>query len=312
MQYANSGFSRRRRIVLGCGIIAIALHALVLFCWDSHPRAVEIQDVAEGSVEVELFEGSPAAESAATDEPAEPIEEIPQPEPEPSPQEAPSEMPILPAPEPPPEPMATPQPSPKPAPRKVVQASTANGDASSATVALASATSPSVPLATTSWKLGVGQAIELLEKQIKETPSNDESLLLSQEMTLRMLYVSQRRLDDALRPIPLLNGNESEQQFVHHQMLALYEASNPDAMPVRSRHWSIVMNSQREATNHLAAASNLEVKSLAFCTEVERYGVVTKFPKTQIRLCPQLPTLSSSILEHQTLPEKSILNRSPA
>ncbi len=167
---------------------------------------------------------------------------------------------------------------------KVVQASTASADASSANVALASVTSPSVPPpAATSWKQGVGQAIELLEKQIKETPSSDESLLLSQEMTLRMLYVSQRRLDDALRPIPLLNGNESEQQFVHHQMLALYEASNPDAMPVRSRHWSIVMNSQREATNHLAAASNLEVKSLAFCTEVERYGVVTKFPKTQFQ-----------------------------
>jgi protein TonB len=124
MQYANSGFSGRRRIVLGCGIIAIALHALVLFCWDSHPRAVEIQDVAEGAVEVELFEGLSAVESAATDEPAEPIEEIPQPEPEPSPQETPSEMPILPAPEPSPEPMATPQPSPKPAPRKVAQAST--------------------------------------------------------------------------------------------------------------------------------------------------------------------------------------------
>jgi protein TonB len=122
MQYANSGFSGRRRIVLGCGIIAIALHALVLFCWDSHPRAVEIQDVAEGSLEVELFEGPPAVESAPPDEPAEPIEEIPQPEP--SPQEAPSEMPILPAPEPSPEPMATPQPSPKPAPRKVAQAST--------------------------------------------------------------------------------------------------------------------------------------------------------------------------------------------
>jgi hypothetical protein len=167
---------------------------------------------------------------------------------------------------------------------KVVQASTSSADASSATVALASVTIPSVPPpAATSWKQGVGQAIELLEKQIKETPSSDESLLLSQEMTLRMLYVSQRRLEDALRPIPLLNGNESEQQFVHHQMLALYEASNPDAMPVRSRHWSIVMNSQREATNHLAAASNLEVKSLAFCTEVERYGVVTKFPKTQFQ-----------------------------
>ena len=170
---------------------------------------------------------------------------------------------------------------------KVVHASTTNLDLTPSGVALASATSPSILPSilpsNVSWKQGVGQAIELLEKQIKETPSSDENLLLSQELTLRMLYVSQRRLDDALRPIPLLSGNESEQQFVHHQMLALYEASNPDAMPVRSRHWSLVMNSQREATNHLAAASNLEVKSLAFCTEVERYGVVTKFPKTQFQ-----------------------------
>jgi hypothetical protein len=133
----------------------------------------------------------------------------------------------------------------------------------------------------TTWRQGVNQAIELLEKQVKETPATDESLRLSQEVTLRMLYVSQRRLDDALRPIEPLS--ESEQGFIHHQMLALYEASNPDAMPVRSRHWSLVMNSQREATNFLAAASNLEVKSVAFCTEVERYGVVTKFPKSQFQ-----------------------------
>lgn len=96
-----------------------------------------------------------------------------------------------------------------------------------------------------------------------------------------MLYVSQRRLEDAVRPIDKLS--ENEQEFFRHQMHALYEASNPEAMPVRSRHWSIVMNSQREATNHLAAASNLEVKSVAFCTEVERYGVITKFPKYQFQ-----------------------------
>ena len=131
------------------------------------------------------------------------------------------------------------------------------------------------------WRQEIGKAIELLEKQIAETPNTDENLKLSQEITLRMLYVSQRKLDEALKPIEHLS--ESEQQFVHHQMIALYEASNPDAMPVRSRHWSLVMNSQREATHHLAAASNLEVKSIAFCTEVERYGLITKFPKTQFQ-----------------------------
>jgi hypothetical protein len=137
------------------------------------------------------------------------------------------------------------------------------------------------PSNNSNWRQNVGIAIEQLEKQIKETPSTDDSLRLSQELTLRMLYVSQRRLEDALRRIDQLS--DSEQEYVKNQMLALYEASNPDAMPVRSRHWSLVMNSQREATNHLAAASNLEVKSLAFCTEVERYGVVTKFPKSHFQ-----------------------------
>jgi hypothetical protein len=124
-------------------------------------------------------------------------------------------------------------------------------------------------------------AIEQLEKQVRETPATDESIRRIQEIKLRMLYVVQRRLDDALRPIENLSDNENA--FIAHEMQALFEATNPDAMPVRSRHWSLVMNNQREATNYLAAASNLEIKSLAFCTEVERYGVVTKFPKNQFQ-----------------------------
>lgn len=127
------------------------------------------------------------------------------------------------------------------------------------------------------WRQNVAQAIENLEKLMRETPSTDENLRMSQEITLRMLYLSQRRLDDAVKPIE--NLSDREQEFLRHEMLALYEASNPDAMPVKSRHWSLVMNSQRDATNALAAVSNLEVKSLAFCTEVERFGVITKFPK---------------------------------
>lgn len=138
---------------------------------------------------------------------------------------------------------------------------------------------PAIATNSPTWRQSVNQAIEILEKQIRETSTSDDSLRVSQEITLRLLYVSQRRLDDALRPIEHMSG--SEQEFVRHEMQALYEASNPDAMPVRSRHWSLVMNSQREATNSLAAASNLEVKAVAFCTDVERYGVITKFPKTQ-------------------------------
>jgi len=160
------------------------------------------------------------------------------------------------------------------APSKPSSAATSGESASSTP-----ANSPPVPSLTLSQS--ANQAIEEWEKQVRETDYADESMRRSQEIKLRMLYVVQRRLEDALRPIEHLSDHENA--FIAHEMQALFEATNPDAMPVQSRHWSLVMNSQREATNHLAAASNLEVKSLAFCTEVERYGVVTKFAKNQFQ-----------------------------
>jgi len=135
------------------------------------------------------------------------------------------------------------------------------------------------PPRTGTWHSTISEAIELLEKELESNPSADESLRRSQEITLRMLYVSQRRLDDALRPIERMDANE--QEFVRHQMQALYEASNPDANPSRPRHWSTVMMSQREATAHLSAVSNLEVRSVAFCTQVDGYGTFQKFVKNQ-------------------------------
>ncbi len=138
------------------------------------------------------------------------------------------------------------------------------------------AAAPSNPI---TWHQATSQAIELLEKQLDDKAPADDSLRMSQEITLRMLYVTQRRLDDALRPIDRLS--DQEQEYVRHQMQAMYEASNPDANPARSRHWSVVMNSQREATAHLASISNLEVRSVAFCKQVDGYGVTERFPKYQ-------------------------------
>lgn len=138
---------------------------------------------------------------------------------------------------------------------------------------------PAPATKSTSWHSVISEAIEKLEHELESQPPSDESLRRSQEMTLRMLYVAQRRLDDALRPIDRMD--ENEQEYVRHQMQALYEASNPDANPSRARHWSSVMMSQREATSHLAAVSNLEVRSVAFCTQVDGYGMYQRFGKYQ-------------------------------
>ncbi len=127
------------------------------------------------------------------------------------------------------------------------------------------------------WNSSLGEAIQKLEEEIKNNRIGDENLRLSQEMTLRFLYLANRKLENAVRPVEGLDDNE--QEYLRYQLQALFEASNPDAMPVRSRRWSLVMNSQRKATNKLAAASNLEVRSAAFCSDVQNYGVITKFPK---------------------------------
>jgi hypothetical protein len=131
------------------------------------------------------------------------------------------------------------------------------------------------------WNHDLAGSIAKLEKQLKENPSSDESVRISQEMTLRMLYVANRQLEEAMRPIEGLT--ESERDYMRHQAQALYEASNPDAMPVKSRKWSLVMNSQRAATDQLAAVSNLDVKTVAFCTDVQGYGVITKFPNNTFK-----------------------------
>ncbi|MCU0718715.1 MAG: hypothetical protein MUC83_03350 [Pirellula sp.] len=152
---------------------------------------------------------------------------------------------------------------------------------------VAASTSPMEAVNSTSrdsslnWNQSVNQAITALEKQMETSPAADENLRLHQELTLRMLYASLRKPEEAMQPISGLSDEENE--YYRNQMLALIEASNPDAMPVRSRHLSLVMDSQRKATGFLAAASNLEVRNIAFCTDVERYGVVTKFPKNQFK-----------------------------
>lgn len=127
-----------------------------------------------------------------------------------------------------------------------------------------------------SWNRSIAKAIELLEKQLKDSTITDENLRLNQHATLRMLQLAAGKIDEAMSPIDGLD--EKEQDYFRYQLQAFHEAINPDGVPVRSRRWSLVMNSQRKATDHLASVSNLELRTLEFCTAVDGYGVITKFP----------------------------------
>lgn len=124
------------------------------------------------------------------------------------------------------------------------------------------------------WRQHVHQAIEQLEWEAS-TSSPEEQVNL--EMVRRLLHLSTGDLNAAMEPIDALQPNG--QDFVRHSLESLYEVTNPRGNPIENKRYTLAMLSQRKAMNHLAAASNLEVRNVAFCTEVDGFGVVTKFPK---------------------------------
>ncbi len=96
-------------------------------------------------------------------------------------------------------------------------------------------------------------------------------------MVDRLLHLSLGDIAAASEPIEGLQT--SGQDFIRHSLKSLYEVTNPTGNPVEIKRYTLAMLSQREALSHLAAVSNLEVRNATFCTEVDGFGVVSKFPQ---------------------------------
>ena len=72
---------------------------------------------------------------------------------------------------------------------------------------------------------------------------------------------------------------EEEQEYLRHQLLGLWTMIDPEGHPVPARRFTTALPQLREATKYLAAATDsLDVRSLAFCTEIEAYGQIKTFP----------------------------------
>lgn len=73
-----------------------------------------------------------------------------------------------------------------------------------------------------------------------------------------------------------------EQEFLRHNLLAIWKMTDPDGHPVASRRFAAALTPYRTATRHLAEATEqLDVQSLAFCNEIVSYGQVKRFPTTR-------------------------------
>ncbi len=143
------------------------------------------------------------------------------------------------------------------------------------------ASRPEIAVDSGNWKSNLSEAIEQLKQQLSQSPQLEANVRLQQEATLRLLQLANGNVDDAMEPIQQLD--DDEKQFFRKEFLALHEAIQPEGIPIKSRRWGTVLASHRTAADHLASISNLEIKSTAFCTEVEGYGVINKFSKYQFK-----------------------------
>lgn len=127
------------------------------------------------------------------------------------------------------------------------------------------------------WTEDLNRTIQSLEQRLAQTPTIDPTLRTHLEMNLRLLYLTQRDLEKAKRPIEGLSSRE--QSFLDHQLSAWFQTTSPDPNPNRPRHWSQVITEQQQANHHLAALGALQINCVEFCSQVDGYGAITKFPK---------------------------------
>ena len=116
-----------------------------------------------------------------------------------------------------------------------------------------------------------------LVKQLSSpAKSESEAERATRLIKLRHLQVLSGDIDSAVKKIEGMS--ESEQEFMRHQLLGLWTMVDPGGHPVASRRITTALPQLRQATQFAAAATDsLEVRSVAFCTEIESYGQIKPF-----------------------------------
>ncbi len=111
-------------------------------------------------------------------------------------------------------------------------------------------------------------------------PSESEGDRLRREIVRRQLQVLCGNAEAATEPLAGLS--DSEQKFLNQQLVALGMLTQADGHPAASRRFAAALPQYRLAVQQLSeAAEQLELRSLAFCTEILSYGQVTRFPSNR-------------------------------
>jgi hypothetical protein len=153
----------------------------------------------------------------------------------------------------------------------------------SATVAQASHTEPApAESASTNWREHLQLAIEAAEKELADSEEGKRSnaasphpVLSAEERrqasaNLRMLYLAAGRHNEAITSSP--HDDVQQNEFWSHELLGLKLLVESSQAPA-ARQASAALAELRSATDKLAAMSELQIKSLVFCTAANSFGV---------------------------------------
>ncbi|MBW3597289.1 MAG: hypothetical protein KY475_08445 [Planctomycetes bacterium] len=148
------------------------------------------------------------------------------------------------------------------------------------------------------WRLHLEQAIEALEAELTaavpdepaavgEDANEEDSFSPSErkraleEAHLRLLYLAAKRQSDAARGVEQLPP--AEREFWKHQVHGLGVFLDEQGAPVADRRARLALRELREGLHHLAAASGLDVRNLAFCPQVYGFGNFVEFSPYEFR-----------------------------
>jgi hypothetical protein len=117
---------------------------------------------------------------------------------------------------------------------------------------------------------------ELIRRYQERIDGQQKAPAIGDVLAARTLLLLDDRPDEAVASVR--NWSTSEQDFLNHQLLTLWQLLDRKGHPVRERRWDMALPHLREATSHLAAATgSLDVRALQFCREVNGYGQTVSF-----------------------------------
>jgi hypothetical protein len=127
------------------------------------------------------------------------------------------------------------------------------------------------------WRGQLAAAIRAMEAEAKGSPKGDGDPAMQER--LRMLYLLAGRREDALQPIP--STPPALQDFWAKQLYGMGVWLDAERTPDVSRRAAETQRILSEALMRLGESSPLVVRNLAFCTEVQSYGALTPFKKSE-------------------------------